>query len=239
MNIGPDAGWFAYTPLSGPQFSPGTPDGRLGADDHFHRDLCPDHSDRDHHDISETARARDVAEPHTAVLLGDVCSVLDGDLRHAVRDGRERYAAARPHDRYAFLQPGGRTATRCFGSTCSGSSAIRRCTSSSFQRRDSSRRSCRRWCAGRIFGYVPLVLSLITTAFISFGLWVHHMFATGLPQLADTFFTAASLMIAIPNAVQIFCWVAAMWLGRPQREIADVFPGRICLRSSSSAACRA
>jgi cytochrome c oxidase subunit 1 len=59
-----------------------------------------------------------------------------------------------------------------------------------------------------------MVLALIATAFLAFGLWVHHMFATNLPELGKTFFTAASLMIAIPTAVQIFCWIATLWTGR-------------------------
>ncbi len=62
-----------------------------------------------------------------------------------------------------------------------------------------------------IFGYLPMVLSLVATAFIGFGLWVHHMFATGLPQLGQSFFTAASIMIAVPSGVQIFCWIATLW----------------------------
>ena len=66
-----------------------------------------------------------------------------------------------------------------------------------------------------VFGYLPLVLSLIAVGFLSFGLWVHHMFATGLPQLGASFFTASSMMIAIPNGVQIFCWIATLWDGRP------------------------
>ncbi|HEX8166636.1 MAG TPA: cbb3-type cytochrome c oxidase subunit I, partial [Beijerinckiaceae bacterium] len=65
------------------------------------------------------------------------------------------------------------------------------------------------------FGYIPLVLSLIAVGFLSFGLWVHHMFATGLPQLGMSFFTANSMLIAIPNGVQIFCWIATLWGGRP------------------------
>ncbi|HJQ70614.1 MAG TPA: cytochrome c oxidase subunit I [Blastocatellia bacterium] len=65
------------------------------------------------------------------------------------------------------------------------------------------------------FGYVALVLSLVSAAFIGFGLWVHHMFATDTPQLGQSFFTAASMMIAIPNGVQIFCWIATLWGGRP------------------------
>ncbi len=65
-----------------------------------------------------------------------------------------------------------------------------------------------------MFGYLAVVLSLIATAFMGFGLWVHHMFATGLPQLGESFFTAASIMIAIPTGTQIFCWIATMWSGR-------------------------
>jgi cytochrome c oxidase subunit 1 len=65
-----------------------------------------------------------------------------------------------------------------------------------------------------IFGYLALVLALVSTAFIGFGLWVHHMFATGLPQLGESFFTAASIMIAVPSGIQIFCWIATLWSGR-------------------------
>ena len=59
-----------------------------------------------------------------------------------------------------------------------------------------------------------MVLSLIATAFIGFGVWVHHMFATGLPQLGQSFFTAASIMIVVPTALQIFCWIATIWTAR-------------------------
>jgi cytochrome c oxidase subunit I len=65
------------------------------------------------------------------------------------------------------------------------------------------------------FGYLGLVLALIATGFLSFGLWVHHMFATGLPQLGASFFTASSMLIAIPSGIQIFCWIATLWGGRP------------------------
>jgi cytochrome c oxidase subunit 1 len=66
-----------------------------------------------------------------------------------------------------------------------------------------------------LFGYLPIVLALIATGFLSFGLWVHHMFATGLPQLGASFFTASSMLIAIPSGLQIFCWLATLWDGRP------------------------
>lgn len=67
-----------------------------------------------------------------------------------------------------------------------------------------------------IFGYTALVLSLVATGFIGFGLWVHHMYTTGLPHLAANFFTAASSMIAIPSGVQVFCWLASLWGTRPR-----------------------
>ncbi|MER9657676.1 cytochrome c oxidase subunit I [Mesorhizobium sp. M0152] len=66
-----------------------------------------------------------------------------------------------------------------------------------------------------VFGHLGLVLSLIAVGFLSFGLWVHHMFATGLPKLGASFFTASSMMIAIPNGLQIFCWLATLSDGRP------------------------
>jgi cytochrome c oxidase subunit I+III len=67
-----------------------------------------------------------------------------------------------------------------------------------------------------IFGYHAMVLSLVATAFMGFGLWVHHMFTTGLPGLGQSFFSAASMMIAIPSGVQMFCWIATLWAGRPR-----------------------
>ena len=74
------------------------------------------------------------------------------------------------------------------------------------------------FCRREIFGYTAMVLALVATAFLGFSLWVHHMFATGLPQIGESFFTAASLMIAIPTAVQMFCWVATIWGSRPRWE---------------------
>jgi cytochrome c oxidase subunit I+III len=65
-----------------------------------------------------------------------------------------------------------------------------------------------------MFGHDAVVLSLIATGFLAFGLWVHHMFATNVPELGKSFFTAMSFMIAIPTAVQIFCWIATLWTGR-------------------------
>jgi cytochrome c oxidase subunit I+III len=65
-----------------------------------------------------------------------------------------------------------------------------------------------------VFGYTAMVLALVATGFMSFGLWVHHMFATNLPEVGKGFFTAMSLAIALPSALQIFCWIATLATGR-------------------------
>jgi cytochrome c oxidase subunit 1 len=68
----------------------------------------------------------------------------------------------------------------------------------------------------KMFAYPVMVLSLIATAFIGFGLWVHHMFATPIPKLGQAFFTGSSMLIAIPTGSQIFCWIATLATGRPK-----------------------
>ena len=62
-------------------------------------------------------------------------------------------------------------------------------------------------------GYLWVVTALVSIAFISFGVWVHHMFATGIPALALAFFSAVSLIITLPSGVQFFAWIATMWRG--------------------------
>jgi len=67
------------------------------------------------------------------------------------------------------------------------------------------------------FGYLPMVLAQVATAFIGFGVWVHHMFATGLPQFGASFFTAASIMIVVPTGIQTFNWIVTIWTARGLR----------------------
>ena len=66
-----------------------------------------------------------------------------------------------------------------------------------------------------VVGYAWIVLALVSTGFLSFGLWVHHMFAVGIPLLALAFFSAASMAVAIPTSIQVFAWIATLWAGRP------------------------
>src|SRR5690606_17861680 len=72
------------------------------------------------------------------------------------------------------------------------------------------------FCRRPLFGYTAVVVSLVATGVLSFGLWVHDMFTTGIPVHASSFFTAASGMMAIPTGIQVLCWIATIWGGRPQ-----------------------
>lgn len=69
--------------------------------------------------------------------------------------------------------------------------------------------------ARRLLGYTYIAVAILVTAFVSFGLWVHHMYTTGLPELSLGFFAAASLMIALASGAQVFAWIASMWGQRP------------------------
>jgi cytochrome c oxidase subunit I+III len=66
-----------------------------------------------------------------------------------------------------------------------------------------------------IVGYPYIAMAIVATGFLSFGLWAHHMFSTGLPPIVLTLFAIASMMIAIPSGVQVFAWLATIWHGRP------------------------
>ena len=66
----------------------------------------------------------------------------------------------------------------------------------------------------RIVGYLWAATALVAIAFISFGVWVHHMFATGMPAMAMGFFSAASQVIAIPSGVLYLVWIATLWQGK-------------------------
>ncbi len=64
-----------------------------------------------------------------------------------------------------------------------------------------------------LFGYTAMVFSGIFIGFVGFGVWSHHMFATGMGPFADTFFSIATMVIAIPTGVKIFNWLGTMWGG--------------------------
>jgi cytochrome c oxidase subunit I+III len=72
-------------------------------------------------------------------------------------------------------------------------------------------------------GYSWIVLAAVGTGFLSFGLWVHHMFTTGLPSVALGIFSAASLAVAIPTGVQIFCFIATLLGARKVSSVPMLF----------------
>src|SRR5690606_22650817 len=72
-------------------------------------------------------------------------------------------------------------------------------------------------------GYTWVVLAVVGTGFLSFGLWVHHMFTTGIPLLSLGFFAAASMAVAIPSGIQVFAWLATLWNGRPTVPVPMLF----------------
>lgn len=74
-----------------------------------------------------------------------------------------------------------------------------------------------------MFGYSWIVLAAVGTGFLSFGLWVHHMFTTGLPAISLGFFSAASEAVAIPTGVQLFCFIATLMLGRVRMSVPMLF----------------
>ncbi|SOE17151.1 cytochrome c oxidase subunit I+III [Hoeflea halophila] len=74
-----------------------------------------------------------------------------------------------------------------------------------------------------LFGYGFAVAAVVSMGFLSFGLWAHHMFATGLPVMSLTLFSAASTMVAIPTGVQIFCFLATLAEGRPRMSVPMLF----------------
>ncbi len=222
LNVGPDVGWFAYTPLSGPEFSPGK-----RADTWAQMITFTE--------VSSLAVAVSVivttfkqrapgmtldriplavwamlvtsfvilfAMP--AVMLASTMLILDrlvGTQFFNHAEGGDQllwqhlfWFFGHPEVYIIFLPATGFV-----------SSIV-----AAFARRP-------------VFGYLPLVLALVATAFMAFGLWVHHMFATGLPQLGASFFTASSMLIAVPSGIQIFCWIATLWGSRPKLDTPLLF----------------
>ncbi|MBM0106133.1 cbb3-type cytochrome c oxidase subunit I [Steroidobacter sp. S1-65] len=74
-----------------------------------------------------------------------------------------------------------------------------------------------------LVGYRWIVVAMLGTGTISFALWVHHMFATGMPHISLSFFSAASMAVAIPAGLQVFSWIATLWRGNVQRATPTYF----------------
>jgi cytochrome c oxidase subunit 1 len=75
----------------------------------------------------------------------------------------------------------------------------------------------------KIFGYSSMVYATASIAFLSFTVWAHHMFTTGMPVGAELFFMYATMLIAVPTGVKVFNWVATMWKGSLSFETPMLF----------------
>lgn len=74
-----------------------------------------------------------------------------------------------------------------------------------------------------IFGYRAMILSVLAIAFLSFIVWGHHMFLTGMSPFLGTVFTFTTLLIAIPSAVKVFNYLATIWKGNLRLTPAMLF----------------
>ena len=217
VNHGPDAGWFSYTPLSGPQYSPG-------------------------HGVDAWVQIINFTEISALIVAAElIVTVFKQRAPGMSLDRIPLYVwsvlvtmfmivFAMPAVIFAAgsLNSDRSLGTHFFNAAEGGDALLWQHTFWFFGHPEvyimflpalgMVSAIVATFCRRRIFGYPAMVLSLVTTAFLGFGLWVHHMFATGLPQLGQSFFTAASMMIAIPTGVQFFCWIATMWGARPRLE---------------------
>jgi cytochrome c oxidase subunit I+III len=213
LNMGPDAGWFAYVPLSGPEYSPGkrvdvwaqmitfTEISALGGAVNIistvlkHRAPGMSLDRMPLYVWTAVITAFMIVFAMPAVMLASLQLALDRLVgTHFFNPAEGGDAILYQHLFWFFGHP---EVYIIFLPATGFVSAIL----PAFTRR-------------QVFGYTAIVLSAVSTAFLGFGLWVHHMFATGLPQLGASFFTAASILIAIPSGTQIFCWLATIWTGR-------------------------
>src|SRR6266566_1713409 len=74
-----------------------------------------------------------------------------------------------------------------------------------------------------IFGYTFIAWSGVAIGFLSFTVWAHHMFAVGLPLVAQAFFATSTTLIAIPTAVKIFNWLATITFGKISLKVPMLF----------------
>jgi len=74
-----------------------------------------------------------------------------------------------------------------------------------------------------LVGYRLVVLAMLATGFISFGVWAHHMFTTGMPAISTSFFSSASMAVSVPAGLQVFAWIATIAAGRMRFNTPGLF----------------
>jgi cytochrome c oxidase subunit 1 len=218
LNIAPDIGWFAYTPLSGPQFSPGK-----------RADIW-----------AQMITFTEVSALAAAVVL--VCTILKTRAPGMTLSRMPLFAWAMLviAVMIVFSMP----AVALASSMLISDRLIGTNFFNAYEHGDALLWQHLFWffghpevyiiflpatgfvsvlvetfCRRPVFAYPVVVLALVSTGILAFGLWVHHMFATGLPRVGYSFYTAASMTVAIPTGLQIFCWLATMWDGRPRLQL--------------------
>jgi cytochrome c oxidase subunit I len=77
----------------------------------------------------------------------------------------------------------------------------------------------------RMVAFPLVAMAELLVAFIGFGVWAHHMFATGIPTATLVFFAAASMMVVIPSTIQIYAWTVTVMMGRPEFKAPLLFIG--------------
>ncbi|MGK0440906.1 MAG: cytochrome c oxidase subunit 1 [Pseudohongiellaceae bacterium] len=75
----------------------------------------------------------------------------------------------------------------------------------------------------RLFGYDSMVYATASIAFLSFIVWVHHMYTVGIPLAGELFFMYATMLIAVPTGVKVFNWITTMWQGSMTFETPMLF----------------
>jgi cytochrome c oxidase subunit 1 len=216
LNMAPDVGWFEYTPLSGPQYSPGK-----------HTDIW-----------AQMVTYTEVAALAAAVVL--VCTILKARAPGMTLARMPLFAWAMLVEGImiifampavalvttVLLIPDRLVGTQFFNAAEHGDALLFQHMFWFFGHPEVYiiflpatgfvSVIIETFCRRPVFAHPVVVLALISTGILSFGLWVHHMFATGLPRVGYSFFTAASMSVSIPTGLQIFCWLATMWDGRPR-----------------------
>ena len=218
LNIGPDVGWFAYTPLSGPQFSPGK-----------RADIW-----------AQMITFTEVSALAAAVVL--VCTILKARAPGMTLARMPLFAWAMLVQAVMiiFAMPAVALAssmlisdrlvgTNFYNAAEHGDALLWQHLFWFFGHPEVYiifipatgfvSMITETFCRRPVFAHAVVVLALISTGILAFGLWVHHMFATGLPRVGYSFYTAASMSVSIPTGLQIFCWLATMWDGRPRLQV--------------------
>ena len=114
-------------------------------------------------------------------------------------------------------------ATRCCTSTCSGSSGIPRFYIMILPGFGIVSAIVPAFARKKLFGYASMVYATAAIAVLSFIVWAHHMFTTGMPVTGQLYFMYATMLISIPTGVKVFNWVATMWRGSMTFETPMLF----------------